>query len=219
MIPIRLTTRFLGNALFVMAVAVIAIFLLFVVSDRVIDQQSANTYNSTDSIPVNKVGLLLGTSKYAVKGGINLYYKYRIDAAVELYNSGKVTFILISGDNSTKAYNEPQTMKDDLIARGVPANHIYLDFAGFRTLDSVVRCQTIFGQDQITIISQPFHNERAIYLAYEHGIKAIGFNAKEVTVSYGWKTRVRERIARVKMFFDLWFGVEPKFGGDKIFIQ
>lgn len=216
---LRLTTVFLGKAIFIAAILFIAGLLLFVVSNRLINDQSVHTYNSTDEIPANKVGLLLGTSKYAVKGGVNLYYKYRIDAAVELFRSGKIKYILISGDNSTKAYNEPQTMKDDLIASGIPSSQIYLDFAGFRTLDSVVRCKTIFGQTKVTIISQPFHNERAIYLASKNGIEAIGYNAKEVTASYGWKTRIRERIARVKMLFDLWFSVEPKFGGDKIVIE
>ena len=176
-------------------------------------------FNSTKEIPHNKVGLLLGTSKRLINGQINLYYKYRIDAAVRLYHAGKIDFILVSGDNSTKHYNEPTTIKNDLIDKGIPANRIFLDYAGFRTLDSVVRSKEIFGQASITVISQQFHNERAIYIAKRKDIKAIGFNAKDVNVKYGLKTKIRERFARVKMMMDLVFGKKPKFLGEKIEIK
>lgn len=177
------------------------------------------TYNSTIEIPYNKVGLILGTSKTLSSGRINLYYKYRIEAAVALFKAERVDFILVSGDNSRKTYDEPSMIKDDLIKEGIPANKIYLDYAGFRTLDSVVRCKEIFGQESITIISQQFHNERAIYIANHKGINAIGFNAKNVTANYGFKTQLRERFARVKMVLDLTFGKKPKFLGDKIGIK
>lgn len=134
-------------------------------------------FDDVNSIPKNKVGLLLGTGKYAANGNINLFYKYRIDAAVKLYNAGKIEFILVSGDNSRKDYDEPSDFKNDLIARGIPEDKIVLDYAGFRTLDSVVRAKEIFGQTSITFISQKFHNQRAIYLAEHYDIKAVGFNA------------------------------------------
>lgn len=173
-------------------------------------------YTSVKDIPFHKVGLLLGTGKYLSDGSINNYYLYRIDAAEALYKGGKVQYILVSGDNGTDNYNEPATMKEDLIARGIPEDKIYLDYAGFRTLDSVVRCREIFGQNDITVISQRFHNERAIYIAEQKNIQAIGYNAQDVTVSFGLKTRAREKLARCKMVLDLVFGKEPKFGGDKI---
>ncbi len=112
-------------------------------------------------------------------------------------------------------------MKNDLIAKGVPEDRIFEDFAGFRTLDSVVRAKEIFGQDDITIISQKWHNERAIYLAEANDINAIGFNAKGVKITYrfGLKTRIREYFARVKVFIDLIIGKEPKFLGKKIIIS
>ncbi len=176
-------------------------------------------YNSTSTIPHNKVGLFLGTGKILSNGRINLYYEYRINAAVELYKSGKIDFILVSGDNSTKDYDEPSTIKNDLVNKGIPANKIYLDYAGFRTLDSVVRCNEIFDQKSITIISQQFHNERAIFIAKYKGIKAVGFNAKDVNVNYGFKTKLRERFARVKMILDLTFGKKPKYLGEKIEIK
>lgn len=177
------------------------------------------TFNSAEKIKFNKLGLLLGTSKYLSGGSLNLYYKYRIDATVELYNAGKIKYILVSGDNSTKRYDEPTTIKEDLIKRGVPANNIHLDYAGFRTLDSVVRSKMIFGQKSITIISQAFHNKRALYIAEKKNIEAIGFNAKDVTYRYGIKVQIREKFARVKMMLDLVFGTKPKFLGGKVKIE
>lgn len=189
-------------------------------ADRLVEKSASDkVFNSTKEIPHNKVGLFLGTGKILSNGRINLYYKYRIDAAVKLFKAGKVDFILVSGDNSTKEYDEPSTIKEDLINKGIPSNRIYLDYAGFRTLDSVVRCKEIFGQSSITIISQQFHNERAIYIAKRKDIEAVGFNAKDVNVNYGFKTRLRERFSRVKMVLDLIFGKKPKFLGDKIEIK
>ncbi|MDQ2177300.1 vancomycin high temperature exclusion protein [Marinifilum sp. D714] len=200
---------------------IVILFLIGIYgSNKLVEKAVADKiYNSTTKIPHNKVGLFLGTAKYVSNGQINLYYKYRIDAAVALFRAGKIKFILVSGDNSTKEYDEPSTIKEDLVNKGIPANNIYLDYAGFRTLDSVVRCKKIFGQNSITIISQQFHNERAIYIANCKDIHAIGFNAKDVSVHYGFKTQLREKLARVKMVIDLVIGKEPKFLGDKIEIK
>ena len=96
-------------------------------------------------IEAKKVGLLLGTSKYISNGKENQYYNNRIDATVALFKHGKIKFVLISGDHGTAHYNEPQMMKEDLMKRGIPESKIFLDYAGFRTLDSVVRCAEIFG--------------------------------------------------------------------------
>lgn len=189
-------------------------------ADRLVEKTASDkVFNSTEEIPYNKVGLFLGTGKILSNGRINLYYKYRIDAAVELFKAGKIDYIFVSGDNSTKEYDEPSTIKEDLIKNGIPANRIFLDYAGFRTLDSVVRCKEIFGQSSITIISQQFHNERAIYIAKRKDIDAVGFNAQDVNVNYGFKTQIREKFARVKMVLDLIFGKKPKFLGEKIKIK
>lgn len=177
------------------------------------------TFNNTHEIPKNKVGLLLGTAKYLRGGRINLFYQYRIDAAVQLYKSGKIAYILVSGDNGSKYYDEPTTFKEDLVAAGIPADKIYLDYAGFRTLDSVVRSKEIFQQESITIISQEFHNKRAIAIANARGIKAVGFNAKDVLGNNGFKVKVRETFARVAMCLDLIFGTQPKFLGEKIAVE
>lgn len=171
-------------------------------------------FDNVDSIPKNKVGLLLGTGKYVASGNINLFYLYRIDATVALYNAGKIEYVLVSGDNGRKDYDEPSDFKKDLIERGIPGNKIFLDYAGFRTLDSVVRAKEIFGQTSITFISQEFHNQRAIYIANHFDIKAVGFNAKDV-----YNKHFREYLARSKASLDLVFNVQPKFLGEKIVIQ
>ncbi len=195
---------------------VMVIFL----SNYLIEKNSNDKlFTSVELVPENKVGLVLGTVKTLQNGQTNLYYTYRIEAAVSLYRSGKISYIIVSGDNSTENYDEPTDFKNDLIAAGVPENRIYLDYAGFRTLDSVVRAKEIFGQESITIISQEFHNERAIYLADNFDITAIGFNAKGVSGRYGFKVQLREYLARTKVFLDILFKVQPKFLGKKIVIK
>ncbi|MFA8300747.1 MAG: vancomycin high temperature exclusion protein [Hyphomicrobiales bacterium] len=198
---------------------VLALASIYIAGSIVENSAEGRIYNSVDKIPHNKVGLVLGTGKILPDGRINLYYRYRIDAAVELFESGKIDYILVSGDNSSKGYDEPSTIKEDLILRGVPADKIFLDYAGFRTLDSVVRSKEIFGQDSITIISQQFHNERALYIAKRNNIEAIGFNARDVNIKMGFKVQLREKLARVKMIIDLIIGKQPKFLGDKINIE
>ncbi|WP_397363448.1 vancomycin high temperature exclusion protein [Olleya sp. R77988] len=174
-------------------------------------------YDTVKSIPKNRVGLVLGAGKYVGNSKhVNLYYKYRLEAAFLLYKNKKIDIILISGDNSTTDYDEPSTFKSDLIKLGVPANKIVLDYAGFRTLDSVVRAKAVFGLESFTIISQRFHNERAIYLAENQNLKVIGFNAKDIKGRYGLRTKLREYLARSKAIIDVIINKQPKFLGPKI---
>lgn len=178
----------------------------------------AQMYSSVSEIPHRKVGLLLGTSKFGQAGSINWYYRYRIEAAVTLFLAGKIDYILVSGDNRKAEYNEPETMMADLVAAGVPAGRIVLDYAGFRTLDSILRCKVVFGERDITIISQPFHNARALFIANRKGLTAIAFGADDVNPAYGVKVAMREKLARVKMLLDLMFGIGPKFYGSPVVI-
>ena len=185
--------------------------------DRQVEAASQkNIYSDINKIPHNNVGLLLGTGKYLAGGYINPYYKYRIDAAAQLIKSGKITYLVISGDNSRKDYDEPNMMKADLIAKGIDSSCLYLDFAGFRTFDSMIRLRKIFSQDSVTVISQEFHNQRAIFIAKNEGIAAIGFNAKDVSNRNGLRTKVREKFARSKVFLDYLFNNEPRFLGPKV---
>ena len=167
-------------------------------------------YDDLNLVPACEVGLLLGTNPYLKNGLPNKYFLYRIEAAVQLYQAKKIQYILVSGDNHRNDYNEPEEMKKALIKKGIPESSILMDYAGFRTLDSVVRAKTVFGKERFMIISQRFHNERALYLAQYNHIEAVGFNAQDVTAYYGLKTRVREYLARLKLFIDLWFEVNPK---------
>ena len=164
------------------------------------------------NIPNNRVGVLLGTSKRVKNGRLNLYFKYRIDAAVVLYKTKKIKYILVSGDNRTLYYNEPKDMKKELVKRGVRPSDIFLDAAGIRTLHSMVRAKKVFGLNEFTVISQSFHNKRAIYIADSYGINAIGFNAKDVPLKrQSMKVKIREIFARVWVFIDLIFADENKF--------
>ncbi|MCF2876441.1 MULTISPECIES: vancomycin high temperature exclusion protein [unclassified Tenacibaculum] len=194
--------------------------LIILISNYSIENYSkGKTFSNASEIKKNKVGLVLGTAKMLSNGMVNLYFKYRIDATVELFKKGRIDFVLISGDNGNKSYDEPTDFKNELMKYGIPEDKIFLDYAGFRTLDSVVRCKEIFGQDKVTIISQKFHNERAIYLAHNHNIEAVGFNAKDVSGRYGLKVKLREYLARTKVFIDILFRVKPKFLGKKIEIK
>lgn len=199
--------------------SLLSIIALFVCDSKVKAKSTEFLYTSADSIPPVKAALLLGTSKTLSNGNNNAYFDYRIAATVDLFKKKKIQAIVISGDNSKKTYNEPEDMKQALISAGIPDSCIYLDFAGFRTYDSVIRMNKIFGQSRFIIISQKFHNERAIYIAQHFGWTVYGFNAKEVTAFYGIKTNIREKFARVKLFLDLLFEIEPKFLGDKVSIK
>jgi SanA protein len=167
-------------------------------------------------VPYNRVGVVLGTSEKGRSGRPNPFFDHRINAAVELYMNGKVDRLLLSGDNGTIQYNEPWAMRRVLIASGVDSTHITLDHAGFRTLDSVLRAREVFGQQRFTVISQRFHNERAVFIARHLGIDAIGYNARDVDAYNGFRTKMREKLARVKVFLDLLLGVEPRFLGEQV---
>lgn len=172
-------------------------------------------YSEVSKIPVKNVGVVLGTSKYVVAGGINPYFKYRMNAAWKLYKNKKIKHIIVSGDNHKNGYNEPQQMKNYLIKLGVPARAITLDYAGFRTFDSMVRANEVFGLKSFTVISQKFHNERAVFIANAYDIEAIGFNAKSPYLSR--RMRVREFLAKCKAVLDIYLlKTKPKFLGEKI---
>ena len=177
-------------------------------------------YENVSQIPARRVGLLLGTNPKGRTGAPNPYYTARIDATAELYRSGKISRILISGANPSETYNEPEQMKADLMAQGVPDSVIYLDYAGLRTLDSVVRAKEIFGLHTFTFISQQFHNERALYLSRAEGIDAIAFNASDFQNRW-WQFRMkcREYLARTKAHIDLLVGLQPHFLGKRIEIE
>lgn len=197
----------------------IPLLLLFLCNYTIEHAAKGKTFFNINNIAKNRVGLVLGTSKKLTSGHPNPYYTYRIDATVTLFKAGKIDYVLVSGDNGTIYYNEPTTIKKDLVKGGIPEEKIFLDYAGFRTLDSMVRAKEVFGLDSVTIISQKFHNERAIYLAEKKGLAAIGFNARDIKGQQGFNVRFREYFARVKVFLDLVFNTQPKFFGDMVEIK
>jgi SanA protein len=176
---------------------------------------AGRVFTDTERLPTNDVGLVLGTSK-RTKGGRydNAHFYNRIDAAAALYRSGRVHHLLLSGDNGTRGYDEPTDMRDALLARGVPADALTLDYAGFRTLDSIVRARKVFGQTRLTIITDPFHAARALFLARHYGIDAVAFPSKDVALRYSTKSKTREYLANVKACLDLYvLRTQPKFLG------
>lgn len=167
-------------------------------------------------MPYNDVGMVLGTGPKTKSGATNLFFLYRINAAAALYKAGKIKFILISGDNSREGYSEPDVMKDSLVTRGIPPKIIYLDYAGFRTWDSVIRAKEVFRQTKMTVISQQFHNERSIFIGDKFGMQLIGFNATNAPPEYLFRAYLRENFARMKIFIDLLIDKQPHFKGKPI---
>ncbi len=175
------------------------------------------TYSDVSLIPHRRVGVLLGCAQRLSNGRANLFFSYRVAAAATLFTANKVEYIIVSGDNHVAGYDESTEMKQALVAAGIPAERITCDFAGFRTLDSIIRAKEVFGQTSLTVISQEFHNQRAIYIASHEGIDAIGFNARAVASAPGFRTNLREQFARVKAVLDVCLlGTRPKFLGPKI---
>lgn len=174
-------------------------------------------FYALDAIPARDVGLVLGTSKETRHGKPNLHFNQRIAAAAALYHAGKVRHLLVSGDNHIATYDEPADMRNALVREGVPVSAITCDYAGFHTLDSVVRAKKVFGLTRCTIISEKFHCPRALWIAQQNGLDAIAFAAPDVGLkSWSWRADIREQFARA------WCGVDlyvlhrgPKFPGPR----
>jgi SanA protein len=176
-------------------------------------------YTNVAEIPHRHVGLVLGCSRLLGDGTPNPFFNSRLRAATELFQAGKVDYLLVSGDNHTKGYDEATDLKEALLQAGIPANRVYCDCAGFRTLDSVVRARDVFGLNQITVVSQEFHNQRAIFVSSHEGIDAIGYNAQDVDLGDASGAHKRERLAKVKAVLDIYLlHTKPHFLGPKISI-
>jgi len=171
-------------------------------------------YRSVDQIPQHEVGLVLGTGKTTPRGNSNLHFTQRIAAAAKLYRAGKVRHLLVSGDNHIASYDEPTDMRDALLAAGVPTEAITCDYAGFRTLDSVVRAKTVFGLQKFTIITEEFHCPRALWIARQHALDAVAFAAPDLSARWSARVEARESLARVWCGLDLYvLNRRPKFPG------
>jgi len=177
-------------------------------------------YPDTLSIPYRKVALVLGTSNLLENGLPSPWFSARMEAAAALYFSGRVDYVLASGDNSHESYNEPMRMRSSLIRLGVPEDRIILDFAGFSTFDSIVRARQVFGLNQFTVVSQDFQNERALFIGQFTGSDVIAFSARSVGGTLSLYMKTRESLARFKAFLDLFYlDARPRFLGTPVRIE
>ncbi len=175
-------------------------------------------WNSPSEIPHSKYAIVLGTSPWI--NGSNLYFSTRIEATKELYEQWKIEYIIVSWDNSNHNYNEPLYMKNALVRAWIPENIITMDFAGFRTLDSVIRAKEVFSiHNSVTFISQPFHLERALFIAKVHGIDAIGYSAANVSLRYGPMPYFREIWARWLALYDIIIDRKATVLGEKVEVE
>lgn len=217
------TFRFLYKVIFYrlglkLIVLSLFIFLAVVFANWYVTSSTRSfIYNDLGAIPGKKVAVVLGARRFGYKGYENPYFTFRMEAAAQLYHAGKVSHLLVSGDNHAHDYNEPEDMKQKLMELGVPSTAITMDFAGFRTFDSMIRAKEIFGLDDFIVVSQPYHLERAIYIAQANDIEVIGFAAKDVAYK---GINLREPLAKLKAVLDCTIlFTSPKFLGNQEYIQ
>lgn len=175
--------------------------------------------SSLSALPRRKVALVMGTSSYLQSGQPSPFFEARMRAAAWVYQTGKAEYLLVSGDNQFEYYNEPQRMKQALMEAGVPSDRIVLDFAGFSTLDSIVRARKVFGQSALIVISQEFQNQRAVFIGVFNGLDVVCYNAQDADGILGWTMALREFFARPKAFLDVLFlDTQPRFLGEAVVI-
>jgi SanA protein len=200
-----------------LALTVAGVAVLLTCEGWVRSVAAAECFEQVADVPRAPVALVLGCAETLPDGRNNLYFGRRMDAAAELFRSGTVERLIVSGDNSTVSYDEPTAMKAALVARGVPEERIHCDYAGFRTFDSVVRAELVFGQRSFVVVSQRFHAERAVFLARSRGLEAWGYCAEAVGGGAGLRIRARETVARTAAVLDAHvLGTQPKFLGEPV---
>lgn len=212
-----------GKAFALLFISTLLVFLFLLllssVSRQIEEVSAGRVFTEAEEVPGRKVALVLGCSRYLPDGRQNLYFRYRILAAQELYETGKVAYLLVSGDNSKKGYDEPTDMKDALMELGIPEEIIVCDYAGFTTLDSVVRARKVFQEESLIVVSQEFHVRRAIYIGQNYDIDLVGYAAKDVTGVHSIRTNLRENLARLRAFLDVnLIRRNPTFLGEPVFI-
>lgn len=176
----------------------------------------ADTSGWLEHVPEAQAALVLGAGLYA--GQPSPMLARRLDIAAQLYRAGKVRALLLSGDNSRKEYDEPTAMRDYLLAKGVPARAMVLDYAGFDTWDSCVRARRVFGAERLTVVTQVFHLPRAVTLCRTAGLAAFGVGDDSIQrwaqPTYAYATR--ELLATAKGFADaVLLRSDPVFPGPR----
>lgn len=203
----------------ILACAALLLLLLIIACNCwLLAANSSRIFSSAMDIPARDVALVLGTSPHAGRWK-NPFFEGRMDTAAQLWRDRKVRHFLVSGDNSTRDYDEPTAMRDALLIRGVPARAITLDHAGFRTLDSLVRAREVFGLRALIIVTDDWHQPRALFLAHAAGLDALGASSADVPWKMSAKTRIREWFSRVKAVADVCvLRTKPKFLGAPVTI-
>ena len=206
--------RLILFALFLVGAVALAGTLLAWLAERRLDRMAeAWSFADVARVPSVDVALVLGTAPIGPEGGPNRYFVYRLDAAAALWKAGKAKYFIVSGSGQ-----EPTAMRAGLIERGVPAEAIYRDPAGYRTWDSVLRARDIYGQKRIMIVSQRFHLDRALFLAREAGIEAWGLEARDVDSPYSVFTELRRFPSALRAYYDVWTDAKARESGKKITI-
>jgi SanA protein len=184
--------------------ASVLVFLFVLVCNLVVNLSAeGKLYDNPEDIPQQRAALVLGTSERLTNGEHNPFFDHRIEVAFALYKLKRVQVIIVSGDNRSVYYNEPAMMRKALLRLGVPDHAIWLDYGGTRTIDSIRRCRLVFGQTRCVVVSQRFHNQRALFLAQFVGLDAVACNAADVEGWAGMRVEAREIGAKVLAFWDL----------------
>lgn len=188
----------------------IGILLICLSNAWVFALTNGRTYTKISKIPPREIALVLGTSPKMRSGLSNPYFTKRMDAAALLYHHGKIKQIIVSGEKS-KGYNEPAAMKKYLIYQeGVPEDIIVEDPKGFNTYKSILRCKDVYKKDDIIIVSQGFHNLRALFFARNNDMNALGFDAQDVSKAESYyRNQSREILARVIAVVYFILGISP----------
>lgn len=207
---LKTTVLFLLRILFV--------FFLFALTINVYVQHFYEPfiYKNSAQVPAAQTALVLGASVRA-NGKPSPFLTERLERAIELYRTHKVSKLLFSGDHSDVYYDEVNAMKNYAMKYNIRDADIFLDHSGLRTLDSVVRTKKIFGVADVIIVTQGFHLSRALWIADAFSLSAYGFNADTSERPLHWQNYLREFAARTVTFFELYiFKTMPRYMGKEI---
>ena len=189
----------------------IAVLLMILANVWVVALTNGRTFTKISKVPPRETALVLGTSPRMKSGVSNPYFTKRMDATALLYHHGKIKKIIVSGEKS-QGYDEPFAMKNYLVYQeGVPENIIIEDPKGFKTQASISNCKNIYKKNDIIIVSQGFHNLRALFYARNNNMNALGFDAQDVLSNQSYyRNQSREFLARVSAVVYYLLGIEKK---------
>jgi len=192
------------------AIAIVLLFALACIAVPIMMRLAVKpfTYASFQDVPVTEVAIVLGAS--VVDGKPSPILAARADMAIQLFEAGKVSKILVTGDNGELTHDEVTPVRKYLTDAGIPDDDIFLDHAGFDTYSSMYRARTVFDASSATIVTQDFHLPRALYIARHLGITAYGVAADGQGTPYDY---MREVPASDKALWDLLTARSPKFLG------